>query len=114
MLCGGQRVGTSETLCLDCLNFFPPQIQNNEEGMQLVTEMGQTFRDVQLYWLGPVIPVLRLVDPAFVAPLLHASGISFRIPTLGLFFVSCPSPSYPLIDQAEQQMGLFPTVPMSL
>ncbi|XP_057633831.1 cytochrome P450 4F5 isoform X2 [Chionomys nivalis] len=49
-------------------------IQNNEEGMQLVTEMGQTFRDVQLYWLGPVTPVLRLVDPAFVAPLLHASG----------------------------------------
>ncbi|XP_041486152.1 cytochrome P450 4F5 isoform X1 [Microtus oregoni] len=50
-------------------------IQNNEEGMQLVTEMGQTFRDVQLCWLGPVIPVLRLVDPAFVAPLLHASAM---------------------------------------
>ncbi|XP_005360744.1 cytochrome P450 4F5 [Microtus ochrogaster] len=50
-------------------------IQNNEEGMQLVTEMGQTFRDVHLCWLGPVIPVLRLVDPAFVAPLLHASAM---------------------------------------
>lgn len=82
--------------------------------MQLMTEMGQTFRDVQLYWLGPVIPVLRLVDPAFIAPLLHAPGIPFRIPTLGLFFVSCPSSFYPWIDQAEWQMGLFPTVAMSL
>uniref|UniRef100_A0A6I9M1B5 Cytochrome P450 4F5-like n=1 Tax=Peromyscus maniculatus bairdii TaxID=230844 RepID=A0A6I9M1B5_PERMB len=50
-------------------------IQNNEEGMQMVTEMGKTFRDVQLCWLGPVIPVLKLVDPAFIAPLLHAPAL---------------------------------------
>ncbi|XP_052020673.1 cytochrome P450 4F5 isoform X1 [Apodemus sylvaticus] len=50
-------------------------IQSNEEGMRLVTDMGQTFRDVHLCWLGPVIPVLRLVDPAFVAPLLQAPAL---------------------------------------
>nr|AAG47670.1 cytochrome P450 4F5 [Rattus norvegicus] len=50
-------------------------IQSNEEGMRLVTEMGQTFRDIHLCWLGPVIPVLRLVDPAFVAPLLQAPAL---------------------------------------
>ncbi|XP_076775800.1 cytochrome P450 4F5 isoform X3 [Arvicanthis niloticus] len=50
-------------------------IQSNEEGMQLVTEMGQTFQDIHLCWLGPVIPVLRLVDPAFVAPVLQAPAL---------------------------------------
>ncbi|XP_027275321.1 cytochrome P450 4F5-like [Cricetulus griseus] len=50
-------------------------IQNNEEGMRMVTEMGKTFRDVQLCWLGPVIPVLKLVDPAFIAPLLQAPAL---------------------------------------
>ncbi|XP_040594995.1 cytochrome P450 4F5 isoform X1 [Mesocricetus auratus] len=50
-------------------------IQSNEEGMQKVTEMGKTFQDVQLLWLGPIIPVLRLVDPTYVAPLLHAPAL---------------------------------------
>lgn len=88
MECGGHRVGASGTPARTSLRFLHPQIQNNEEGMQMVTEMGKVFRDVQLCWLGPVIPVLKLVDPAFIAPLLHAPGISPRIPTLGLFSVS--------------------------
>lgn len=96
------------------LNFLHPQIQNNEEGMRMVTEMGKTFRDVQLCWLGPVIPVLKLVDPAFIAPLLQAPGSSPWIPNLGLFSVSYPSPSYLWIDQAEQQMGPYPTAALPL
>lgn len=82
--------------------------------MQLVTEMGQTFQDVHLFWLGPVIPVLRIVDPAFVAPLLQAPGIHSRIPTIGFFSVPYLSSLYPRIDQAEQQMGLNLSVAMSL
>ncbi|XP_050001972.1 cytochrome P450 4F5-like isoform X3 [Alexandromys fortis] len=57
-----------------CVGWMSP-IQNNEEGMQMVTEMGKVFRDVQLCWLGPIIPVLKLVDPAFIAPLLHAPAL---------------------------------------
>jgi len=76
-------------------NLFHLKIQSNEEGMRLVTEMGQTFRDIHLCWLGPVIPVLRLVDPAFVAPLLQAPGIPSRIPTNGSFSVSYLSSFYP-------------------
>jgi hypothetical protein len=61
-----------------------------------------------------VIPVLRIVDPAFVAPLLQAPGIHSRIPTIGFFSVPYLSSLYPRIDQAEQQMGLNLTVAMSL
>uniref|UniRef100_A0A8C9PPM4 Cytochrome P450 family 4 subfamily F member 8 n=1 Tax=Spermophilus dauricus TaxID=99837 RepID=A0A8C9PPM4_SPEDA len=46
--------------------------QNNEEGMRLVEELGHCFRDVHLWWVGPLYPVLRLVHPKFVAPLLQA------------------------------------------
>ncbi|XP_073909964.1 cytochrome P450 4F6-like isoform X2 [Castor canadensis] len=46
--------------------------QSNEEGMRLVEELGHYFRDVHLWWVGPLYPVLRLVHPKFVAPLLQA------------------------------------------
>ena len=96
------------------LNLLYSQIEHNEEGMQLMTEAGQTYRDVHLCWLGPVIPVLRIVDPAFVAPMLQAPGIHSRIPTIGFFSVPYLSSLYPGIDQAEQQMGLNLSVAMSL
>lgn len=53
------------------------QAKNNEEGMRLVEDLGHCFRDVHLWWLGPLYPVLRLVHPNFVAPLLQAPGISW-------------------------------------
>ncbi|XP_040846372.1 cytochrome P450 4F3-like [Ochotona curzoniae] len=46
--------------------------QSNEEGMRLVSELAYHFRDIHLWWLGPLYPVLRLVHPNFVAPLLQA------------------------------------------
>uniref|UniRef100_A0A4X1VJZ3 Cytochrome P450, family 4, subfamily F, polypeptide 55 n=1 Tax=Sus scrofa TaxID=9823 RepID=A0A4X1VJZ3_PIG len=46
--------------------------KNNEEGMRLVEDLSHCFRDVHLWWLGPLYPVLRLVHPNFVAPLLQA------------------------------------------
>uniref|UniRef100_A0A8C5NU88 Cytochrome P450 4F6-like n=1 Tax=Jaculus jaculus TaxID=51337 RepID=A0A8C5NU88_JACJA len=49
-------------------------MRNNEEGMQLVSELGHHFRDVHLCWVGPLLPILRLVHPKFVAPLLQASA----------------------------------------
>lgn len=51
------------------------QAKNNEEGMRLVEDLGHCFRDVHLWWLGPLYPVLRLVHPNFVAPLLQALPI---------------------------------------
>lgn len=96
------------------LNLLHPQIEHNEEGMQLMTEAGQIFQDVHLCWLGPIIPVLRLVDPAFVAPLLQAPGIHSRMLTIGFLCVSYLISFYPWIDQAEQQMGLFLTVAMAI
>ncbi|XP_004688265.1 PREDICTED: docosahexaenoic acid omega-hydroxylase CYP4F3-like isoform X1 [Condylura cristata] len=46
--------------------------QSNEEGLRLVEDLGQSFRDVHLWWMGPFYPILRLVHPKFVAPLLLA------------------------------------------
>ncbi|KAB0365553.1 hypothetical protein FD754_009709 [Muntiacus muntjak] len=48
--------------------------QSNEEGMRLVEELGHSFRDVHLWWMGPLFPILRFVHPNFVAPLLQASA----------------------------------------
>ncbi|XP_062034148.1 cytochrome P450 4F3-like isoform X2 [Lepus europaeus] len=50
--------------------------QGNEEGMQLVEELAYHFRDVHLWWFGPLYPILRLVHPNFVAPLLQAPAVS--------------------------------------
>ncbi|XP_069854558.1 cytochrome P450 4F6-like isoform X1 [Dipodomys merriami] len=46
--------------------------KSNEESMKLVEELGRCFRDVHLWWIGPICPILRLVHPKFVAPLLQA------------------------------------------
>lgn len=46
----------------------------------MIEDLGHSFRDVHLWWVGPFYPVLRLVHPKFVAPLLQASGISLRSP----------------------------------
>lgn len=58
-------------------------------------ELGHCFRDVHLWWVGPLYPVLRLVHPKFVAPLLQAPGISPRIlnPTsFLLLYPALPTP----------------------
>lgn len=55
-----------------------PQAKSNEEGLRLVEDLGHYFRDVHLWWMGPLYPILRLVHPKFVAPLLQAPGISSR------------------------------------
>lgn len=71
--------------------------------MRLVSELAYHFRDIHLWWLGPLYPVLRLVHPNFVAPLLQAPGISSRsIPYLyPTQFLSCPlTPLW--TSQAEQ------------
>ncbi|XP_031206197.1 cytochrome P450 4F5-like [Mastomys coucha] len=70
-----ERKGTNGEALLPLPRILPLEIEHNEEGMQLMTEAGQTFQDVHLCWLGPIIPVLRLVDPAFVAPLLQAPAL---------------------------------------
>nr|XP_023481118.1 docosahexaenoic acid omega-hydroxylase CYP4F3 isoform X1 [Equus caballus]XP_023481119.1 docosahexaenoic acid omega-hydroxylase CYP4F3 isoform X1 [Equus caballus]XP_023481121.1 docosahexaenoic acid omega-hydroxylase CYP4F3 isoform X1 [Equus caballus]XP_023481123.1 docosahexaenoic acid omega-hydroxylase CYP4F3 isoform X1 [Equus caballus] len=49
-----------------------PQAKSNEEGLRLVEDLGHYFRDVYLWWMGPLYPILRLVHPKFVAPLLQA------------------------------------------
>lgn len=54
---------------------FPPQAQNNEEGMRLMEDLGHRCQDVHLWWVGPIFPILRLVHPKFVAPLLQAPGM---------------------------------------
>ncbi|KAM4887977.1 uncharacterized protein RHO17_009844 [Thomomys bottae] len=46
--------------------------RSSEENMKLVEELGHCFRDVHLWWIGPIHPILRLVHPKFVAPLLQA------------------------------------------
>ncbi|XP_008561821.1 PREDICTED: cytochrome P450 4F6-like, partial [Galeopterus variegatus] len=50
-------------------------IQNNEEGMRLLEDLGHSFRDVHLWWVGPLYPALRLVHPKFVAPVLQAPAV---------------------------------------
>uniref|UniRef100_A0A8W4F6R2 Docosahexaenoic acid omega-hydroxylase CYP4F3-like n=1 Tax=Sus scrofa TaxID=9823 RepID=A0A8W4F6R2_PIG len=60
--------------------------KNNEEGMRLVEDLGHCFRDVHLWWLGPLYPVLRLVHPNFVAPLLQAPATI--IPKDMLFYMT--------------------------
>uniref|UniRef100_A0A8D0VIY1 Docosahexaenoic acid omega-hydroxylase CYP4F3-like n=1 Tax=Sus scrofa TaxID=9823 RepID=A0A8D0VIY1_PIG len=61
-------------------------VKNNEEGMRLVEDLGRCFRDVHLWWLGPLYPVLRLVHPNFVAPLLQAPATI--IPKDMLFYMT--------------------------
>jgi hypothetical protein len=74
--------------------------------MRLVEELGHYFRDVHLWWVGPLYPVLRLVHPKFVAPLLQAPGISPRVPMLYFSLVSSSIPSHPpWASQAEQGKG---------
>ncbi|XP_048198454.1 cytochrome P450 4F6-like [Perognathus longimembris pacificus] len=46
--------------------------KSNEESMKLMEELGHYFRDIHLWWIGPIYPILRLVHPKFVAPLLQA------------------------------------------
>lgn len=74
--------------------------------MRLVEELGHYFRDVHLWWMGPLFPILRLVHPNFVAPLLQASGISPRsTPSQPLPWPLLPSPSHSWTDQVEQENG---------
>ncbi|XP_052602682.1 cytochrome P450 4F6-like isoform X3 [Peromyscus californicus insignis] len=47
-------------------------IQNNEEGLQLMTEMGHHFHDVYLCWFGAFYPILTLTHPKFIAAVLQA------------------------------------------
>ncbi|XP_036158443.1 cytochrome P450 4F6-like isoform X1 [Myotis myotis] len=47
-------------------------VKSNEEGLRMIEELGHYFRDVHLWWVGPLYPVLRLVHPKFVAPVLQA------------------------------------------
>ncbi|XP_054983865.1 cytochrome P450 4F3-like isoform X2 [Sorex araneus] len=47
-------------------------VKSNEEGLRLLEELGHSFQDLHLWWMGPLHPVLRLVHPKFVAPLLQA------------------------------------------
>ncbi|VTJ52861.1 Hypothetical predicted protein [Marmota monax] len=88
--------------------------QNNEEGMRLVEELGHCFRDVHLWWVGPLYPVLRLVHPKFVAPLLQAPGISPSPDPWPLFPVPVSSPSHLWIGQAEPGKGRYPIKTMAL
>lgn len=55
---------------------FHPQVKNNEEGLRFMESLSHSFRDVHLWWMGPIYPLLRFVHPKFVAPLLQAPGIS--------------------------------------
>lgn len=74
--------------------------------MRLVEELGHYFRDVHLWWMGPLFPILRLVHPNFVAPLLQASGISPRsAPSQPLPWPLLSSPSHSWTDQVEQENG---------
>uniref|UniRef100_A0A8C2MS04 Cytochrome P450, family 4, subfamily f, polypeptide 17 n=1 Tax=Cricetulus griseus TaxID=10029 RepID=A0A8C2MS04_CRIGR len=54
------------------LSLLHPQMQTDEEGMQLLTELSHYFRDVYLSWFGAFYPILRLSHPKFIAPVLQA------------------------------------------
>ncbi|CAO2604653.1 Cytochrome P450 4F6, partial [Lemmus lemmus] len=47
-------------------------VKNDEEGMQLMTELGHYYPDVHLFWFGAFYPILRLTHPKFIAPVLQA------------------------------------------
>nr|XP_044995181.1 cytochrome P450 4F6-like [Jaculus jaculus]XP_044995182.1 cytochrome P450 4F6-like [Jaculus jaculus] len=47
-------------------------VQNNEEGLRKVEELGRTFHEVHLFWIGPFYPIVRLLHPKFIAPVLQA------------------------------------------
>ncbi|XP_050001948.1 cytochrome P450 4F6-like [Alexandromys fortis] len=47
-------------------------VKSNEEGMQLMTELGHYYPDVHLFWFGAFYPILRLTHPKFIAPVLQA------------------------------------------
>ncbi|XP_006898398.1 PREDICTED: cytochrome P450 4F6-like [Elephantulus edwardii] len=47
-------------------------VKSDEEGLRLLEELSHFFRDVHLWWAGPIFPVLRIVHPKFIAPLLQA------------------------------------------
>ncbi|KAL6035198.1 hypothetical protein STEG23_026362, partial [Scotinomys teguina] len=54
------------------LGAIPELIQNSEEGLQLLTEVGHYFQDVHLCWFGVFYPILTLSHPNFIAPVLQA------------------------------------------
>ncbi|XP_075393775.1 cytochrome P450 4F2-like [Tenrec ecaudatus] len=47
-------------------------VQNNEEGLRLLEELGHFFLDVHVWWMGPLHPILRLVHPMYIASVLKA------------------------------------------
>ncbi|XP_047700336.1 cytochrome P450 4F3-like [Prionailurus viverrinus] len=47
-------------------------VKSNEEGLRFMESLSHSFRDVNLWWMGPFYPLLRLVHPKFVAPLIQA------------------------------------------
>ncbi|XP_045145661.1 cytochrome P450 4F3-like [Echinops telfairi] len=47
-------------------------VQNNEEGLRLLEDLGHFFLDIHVWWMGPLHPVLRLVHPMYIAPVLKA------------------------------------------
>lgn len=109
MGCGGLRgtvaVVASQTPSRPGLIPTHSQVTINEEGLRLLEHLGHHFLDVQLWWIGPFYPVLRLVHPKFVAPVLQASGISPRSPQLQPLPYPASNPSHSWTDQVEQGNG---------
>nr|XP_034343438.1 cytochrome P450 4F6 isoform X3 [Arvicanthis niloticus] len=47
-------------------------VKNDEEDLQLLTEMSHQFHDVHLCWIGAFYPILRFIHPKFIGPILQA------------------------------------------
>lgn len=58
------------------------QIQASEEGLLYIQSLVRTFRDVCCWWVGPWQPVVRIFHPAFIKPVLLASGRHHAGPSL--------------------------------
>lgn len=89
----GKKMWLSEAPIKTNLRLLHPQVKSNEEGMQLMTELGHYYPDVHLFWFGAFYPILRLTHPKFIAPVLQAPGIFPQDPMTGLFSSFSPSVS---------------------
>lgn len=55
-------------------SFFSLQIRSSEEGLLYEQGLASTYGDVCCWWVGPWYAVIRIFHPAYIKPVLFASG----------------------------------------
>lgn len=87
------------------------QIKASEEGLLYIQSLVRTFRDVCCWWVGPWQPVVRIFHPAFIKPVLLASGRHHAGPSMHTHEsqVNIVQPGRTVIGMSRLQLPSNPT-----